>query len=259
MKPVRTFYKSIGDISVYCEVFAKGDLADNTDAEGLFLLGKNNCIIFSHGNGEDGRIFSSVIESLCEDYYCITLDSRGHGKTEAGKEEFTVDLLAEDISKVADALNLGKFSICGFSDGGNAAITYAFRHPERISKLCVVGANLNPAGMVLSAKLEIFIKCAIASLSKDKNDEKWLKYQLLSLMANYPHISPRMLKNITCPTIVVDASRDLIQKKHTELITNSFPGAKRITVPDSTHNVFFSNPEYTAQMLNDFFNNKKPV
>lgn len=253
MTPIQTFYKFIGDISLYCEVFAKGALASQTDSEGEFLAGKENCIIFTHGNGEDGRIFSSVIENLCENNYCITVDSRGHGKTEPGKEEFTVDLFSEDISKLADALELGKFSLCGFSDGGNAALTYAFRHPERLNKLCVVGANLNPSGMTFSAKLKIFTECFFTSLSKNKNDNAWLKYQLLSLMANYPHISPRMLRNITCPTLVVDAQHDLIQKKHTELIAKSIPDAKKVMVPKSSHNIFFSNPEYTSQMLKNFF------
>lgn len=253
MTPIQTFYKSIGDISLYCEVFAKFAPESEPDAQGKFLAGKDNCIIFSHGNGEDGRIFSSVIDNLCEKDFCITVDSRGHGKTEPGKEEFTVDLLAEDISKLADALELGRFSLCGFSDGGNAALTYAFRHPERLNKLCVVGANLNPSAMTFSAKLEIFTKCFFASFSKNKNDASWLRYQLLSLMSNYPHISPRMLRNIACPTLVVDAQHDLIQKKHTALIASSIPAAKRITVPESTHNVFFSNPDFTANMLKEFF------
>lgn len=253
MTPVQTFYKSIGDISIYCEVFAKGELAVGCDPEGAFLSGKENCIIFSHGNGEDGRIFSSVIEPLCKDFYCIIMDSRGHGKTDSGSEDFTVDLLAEDISKLADALLLPKFSLCGFSDGGNAAITYAFRHPERLTKLCVVGANLNPQGLTFSAKVPIFSAYMIASSNKNKNQDAWLKYQLLSLMVNYPHISPRMLKNIVCPTLVVDAERDLIKKKHTELIAYSIPSSKRVTVPESSHNIFFSNPEYSAKILKSFF------
>jgi pimeloyl-ACP methyl ester carboxylesterase len=47
---------------------------------------------------------------------------------------------ARDLETVVDALALERFALLGISQGGAIAISYALRHPERVSKLILFGA-----------------------------------------------------------------------------------------------------------------------
>lgn len=255
MKPLFYTTKNIDDISIYFEIYAKNALAEefaNVFSDGKFTQKQDNVLVLLHGNGEDGSIFNSIVEQLSEICYCIVPDTRGHGKTTAGTMDFTVDLLAEDLSKLCDELNLGNFRLLGFSDGGNTAITYAVRHPERLSALIAAGANINPSGLSTSFLLTNRIKLAVAKASKDKNEKSNLRYQLLSLMINHPHINPRLLRNIPCPALIMCAEKDLIKKSHTELIASSIKNSKLITVPDSTHDIFNTNHNFTTAAIKEF-------
>lgn len=257
MHTLATVTKKIDDISVYFEIYSERVTAEEFtslfDGE-KFIYKTDDCIVLLHGNGEDHRVFSHQTDVLCSSFtYVIAVDSRGHGRSTAGTEDFSIDLMAEDLAKLCDEINLGSFSLLGFSDGGNIALTYAVRHPERLSALAVSGANLNPSGMKTGFQIKVAIDCAIAKLSKDKDEDKKLKYQLLALMANHPHISSRLLSNIRCKTLVMAGERDLIKRAHTELIAKSIPNARLEIVSDCSHFTFGERPQEVNGILKEFF------
>lgn len=45
-------------------------------------------------------------------------------------------------------------------------------------------------------------------------------------MVNEPHISPESLSGITSPTLVIAGTRDLVKRRHTELIASSIPNSQ---------------------------------
>lgn len=249
--------KSIDDISMYFEIYSESVSAEEFESlfDGeKFIYKTDDCIVLLHGNGEDNNVFARQKEALCSAFtYVLALDSRGHGRTTAGTEEFSIDLMAEDLAKLCDEINLGSFSLLGFSDGGNIALTYAVRHPERLSALAISGANLNPSGMKTAFQIKVAIDCAIAKLSKDKSKEKRIKHQLLSLMAKHPHISSRLLSNIRCKTLVMAGERDLIKRSHTELIARSIQNARLEIIPDCSHFTFGDKPQEVNDILKNFF------
>lgn len=258
MQPAIQMTKKIDDIEIYFEIYAKGELLEcfsNNFTDGQFVRRADNIIVLLHGNGGSLNEFSGNVEAWCEKNYCIAVDSRGHGKTTAGESDYTIDLMAEDLSKLCDEMNIGKFKIIGFSDGGNIALTYAVRHPERLSALVCSGANINPSGLKFLSWIPIYLHYLSAKAAKNNSKDSWLKYQLLSLMINYPHISPRLLKNIDCPALIIDGDRDMIKPAHTQLITDSIPGAVRKTIRNCGHNTFYEKPEVINRMISEFIEN----
>lgn len=257
MTPTLSFYKSVDDIRMYCEIFSQNA---NPDAlppfeNERFVTPPERMLILLHGNGEDGRIFSSQIEDFCREFTVMTVDSRGQGKTTAGNQPFTVDLLAEDLSRLCDESGIGRFSLIGFSDGGNVALTYAVRHPERVCALVTAGANLIPQGMKMSFYLPLLLQYRAASAKTNHDEESRVRYELLSLMVNYPHISHRLLSNIACPCLILDGQHDLIKKSHTDSIAASIRNAKRVTVPNAGHNVFGDNAAFVNREILQFLLN----
>jgi pimeloyl-ACP methyl ester carboxylesterase/DNA-binding CsgD family transcriptional regulator len=53
--------------------------------------------------------------------------------------EFSVDAWVRDLEAVVDALGLERFPLLGLSQGAAVGITYAVRHPQRISHLIISG------------------------------------------------------------------------------------------------------------------------
>jgi pimeloyl-ACP methyl ester carboxylesterase len=54
--------------------------------------------------------------------------------------EMSLELWVRDLETVVDAAGVARFALMGISQGGAVAISYAARHPERVSHLILHGA-----------------------------------------------------------------------------------------------------------------------
>lgn len=70
----------------------------------------------------------------------IRYDQRGCGLSDRDINEFSLEAWISDLEAVVDSLGLKQFPLFGMSQGGAVAISYARRHPERVSRLILVGA-----------------------------------------------------------------------------------------------------------------------
>lgn len=92
-------------------------------------------IIFIHGFPFNKSMWKEQIEALKESYRTIAYDVRGHGNTETGEDEFSIDLFAGDLVSLMDILKIDKAIICGLSMGGYIALNAVEKYPERIDAL----------------------------------------------------------------------------------------------------------------------------
>ena len=69
------------------------------------------------------------------------LDLRNHGKS-FHSDEFSYEIMAQDVYDYCKANNLEKINIIGHSMGGKTAMLFAVTYPERIEKLIV--ADIGP-------------------------------------------------------------------------------------------------------------------
>ena len=70
----------------------------------------------------------------------IRYDERGCGLSAHDVDDFSIDAFVRDLEAVVDDLALERFPLLGVSQGGPIAISYAARHPERVSHLILLGA-----------------------------------------------------------------------------------------------------------------------
>lgn len=101
-------------------------------------------VILQHGFGRSGRMWFSIVPHLARDYRIICPDMRGLGRSREGfhPESVTVDLLVEDLLRIADAEHLDTFHLVGESLGGSLGLALAARAPARVRTLSVIGAPL---------------------------------------------------------------------------------------------------------------------
>ena len=193
--------------------------------------GSGEPLILLHGNGENSGYFLGQIGVFAKAFRVYALDTRGHGKTPRGAAPFTIRQFADDLLGFMDAQQLEKAHLLGFSDGGNIAMVFAIRHPERVGRLILNGANLDPAGVKPSVQIPIEIGYRIARRFAGRSASARRNAELLGLMVNDPNVSPGELAGIRAKTLVIAGTRDMIRKKHTERIAAGIPGAELVFLP----------------------------
>ena len=211
-------------------------------------------LILLHGNGEDGGYFAHQMEYFKDRYRVIAVDTRGHGRSPRGEKPFTIRQFAEDLRDFMDEHGINKAHILGFSDGGNIALIFAMKYPERVDHLILNGANLTADGMKLSVWIPIItgyriaqLKLKAAKAAGRENPRAEHDKELLGLMVNDPNINgEKLLRNRNpefrkMPKLVIAGDRDMIKDSHTKLIWRCLPGAELKILP-GTH--FIAKDEY---------------
>lgn len=193
--------------------------------------GQGYPLILLHGNGEDYTYFDHQIDMFARHYHVYALDTRGHGQTPRGTRPFTIRQFADDLLGFMDAHHIERAHLLGFSDGGNIAIVFAIRYPERVGRLIVDGANLDTGGVKRRFQIPIEIGYHIARLFARRSDSARQHADLLGLMVNDPNIPVASLARIQARTLVVAGTNDMIREKHTRLIAASIPDAQLVIIP----------------------------
>jgi pimeloyl-ACP methyl ester carboxylesterase/DNA-binding CsgD family transcriptional regulator len=79
------------------------------------------------------------LDRLGESHTVVRYDERGCGLSDAALGEPSVETWVGDLEAVVGATGLDRFALLGVSQGAAIAVTYAARHPERISDLVLYG------------------------------------------------------------------------------------------------------------------------
>ncbi len=207
--------------------------------------GEGDELILLHGNGEDHTNFSAQIEAFSAYYRTIALDSRGHGLSPRGDKPFTLEQFADDLYDFMLDKAIAKAHILGFSDGANAALIFALKHPEMVMKLILNGGNLFPGGCKKSV-LDL-VKREYDKAVEEKNERV---RSLMALMLFEPDISPSSLSSLDMPVLVIAGTDDMIKKSHTKLIAESIPFS-RLCFIDGDHFVAYErSAEFNRIVLN---------
>jgi pimeloyl-ACP methyl ester carboxylesterase/DNA-binding winged helix-turn-helix (wHTH) protein len=80
------------------------------------------------------------LRELSHRHRLIRYDERGCGLSDWDVPDFSLEAWVRDLETVVDAAGLDRFPLLGISQGGPVAVTYAVRHPERVSHLVLLGA-----------------------------------------------------------------------------------------------------------------------
>lgn len=92
-------------------------------------------IIFIHGFPFNKSMWKQQVEALKDNYRVIAYDVRGHGNSDAGAVDFSIDLHANDLICLMDALKIDKAMLCGLSMGGYIALNAIENYPDRFDAL----------------------------------------------------------------------------------------------------------------------------
>jgi 3-oxoadipate enol-lactonase len=95
------------------------------------------------------------MKALANHFRAITYDIRGHGESDIGDGQYTIEFFVDDLLSLLDHLVIDRAIICGLSMGGYIALRAYERSPERITALVLCDtkseADTNEARLKRSA------------------------------------------------------------------------------------------------------------
>jgi pimeloyl-ACP methyl ester carboxylesterase len=102
------------------------------------------------------------ISALAANRFVIAPDSRAHGRSSDSNQPLGYELMANDMLKLLDKLNIAETDVVGWSDGAIIGLDLAMHHPERVRRLVAFGADYDVDGWDMD-------KCPFSSAEDDKN------------------------------------------------------------------------------------------
>lgn len=108
----------------------------------------NPTIIFIHGYALCSPIWSHQFDLLRDEYDLVSIDLRGHGASDVGTDEITLERLALDLKEVIEQLELERVVLVGNSAGGVVSMAYLKDHSDHADKhvvgMCLVSTLAHP-------------------------------------------------------------------------------------------------------------------
>lgn len=105
--------------------------------------GQGPAIIVLHGYTGSHKDWAAQIPVLAEHYRVVSMDHRGHGKSEApsSASDYSVKIMAEDARGLLRHLGIDRSCIMGHSMGGFMALELVLAYPEMVSALVLVDTS----------------------------------------------------------------------------------------------------------------------
>lgn len=99
-------------------------------------------IVLLHGFTSNLSIwmFGGVMEGLADEYRVSAVDIRGHGATSVTPDGYTSDVIADDLLRWLDHVQIETAAILGHSFGGVVATHLASQHPDRVRAIILSDA-----------------------------------------------------------------------------------------------------------------------
>ena len=110
---------------------------------------------FAHEN------FGFVTDKMTPHFKVIEFDLRGYGLSERPEQEYSMDIWADDVKGLFDAIGVERAHVHGTSMGGMVALAFAGRHPEHVDGLVLDCASAK-SDFMARAHWEVWKQLALA-------------------------------------------------------------------------------------------------
>jgi 3-oxoadipate enol-lactonase len=257
----------VGDINIYYEIHGKGEP-----------------LVIIHGTGGSVDSYSTHISVFSQLYRVIIFDPRGTGQSDAPDIPYTIDIMADDLAGLLDAIGIDSLHILGESMGGMIAQQFTLRHPERVRSLILAGTTCGGSHSIISndpelmefyqhagqpAPKEFFIQMARLTFSRDfieKNPdlikqtiEKLLEHpaspqgQMRLMQAVMSYDMYEKLPEIKAPTLVIHGDADrIVPVENARILASRIPNAELVILKKMGHLFMFEAFDESNRIILDF-------
>ena len=143
-------------------------------------------IIFIHGFPFNKSMWNGQIEALKDNFRVIAYDIRGHGNSDPGIDDFSIELFVIDLLRLMEKLKLEKSILCGLSLGGYIALNTVLKYPDRFD-----GLILNDTQCIADTPEIKETRCTAIIRIKEKGVEQYADEIIKKLFASESFIKKR--------------------------------------------------------------------
>jgi pimeloyl-[acyl-carrier protein] methyl ester esterase len=253
-------------------------------------------LLLIHGWGMHGGMWGGVVERLAEHFHVLAVDLPGHGfsvgrdsSRSSGDVGINPDLLDAIVDELAAQFD-EPLAVCGWSLGGQIALRWAAREPEKITRLALVASTpcfVRKPGWECAMAQETLAEFA-AALQQDyaatlrrflalqvrgSDNERALLAALRGALMSRGEPDPEALEaglgilrdcdlrdalpGIKQPALVVCGDRDtLAPPQAAHYLAAQLPHARLVEIKGAAHAPFLSHLEEFVGQLIQFIENK---
>jgi pimeloyl-ACP methyl ester carboxylesterase len=219
------------------------------------VYGEGQPLLIIHGNGGSIDNFVNQIPYFAKKYKVIIADSRAQGKSADSNDSLSYEMMTDDYAALLSAMRIDSAFVIGWSDGGIEGLLLAIRHPEKVKKLAVTGANLWPDSTAVDKDVIAMITPYYNILKKNqnKNPKEKANWKLMRLLVEEPHIALNTIQTIQCPSLIIGGDHDVIKEEHTMLIYKNIKQSYLWILPNSGHSTPIIYKDEFNKTVDDFF------
>jgi 3-oxoadipate enol-lactonase len=209
----------------------------------------------------------------------LTYDMRGQGRSDHPESEYSLDLHADDLAALMDALDLGQAHLVGTSYGGELNLVMGARFPERCRTLVII-ASVSHSEPPLAAAIARWRAAAIRgdaaaffrAIAPDVYSDAFLAAHpdwlaqaeerapafdleaAVRLIESFQRFDQRAtLSAIRIPTCIVSAERDILKPPASgEYLHAAIANSEFHLVPGAGHAVVLERPAEVNAIVLDF-------
>lgn len=238
-------------------------------------------VVFIHGFPFSHAMWEPQMMALPNDVRAVSYDVRGHGQSDPGDGQYTIELFVDDLIGLLDELAIRQAVICGLSMGGYIALRAVERHPDRVRALVLCNtrseadpneARIKRAGQMKSVKqtgskpfAEGFVKAVFAGETFTKNPGIVGTIQGI-IASTPPHViagtllalaartdTTPALPGIKVPTLIMVGEHDtLTPPAASEAMHKAIKGSELKIIPGAAHMSNLENPAVFNEHLLKF-------
>lgn len=236
-------------------------------------------IVLIHGAANDGDVWQQVGRGLsAAGYPVMTPDLPGHGLS-GGKPLSSIEALADWVIALLDAAKIEKAILVGHSMGSLIALEATARHPQRVSRLALLGCSAPmPVSGALLGMAQKNPDSACRMIMKFSHTPQfhltgggghgvWGPGVTLAIMRRSPHgVLAIDLDNcnryqhgleaaagVSCPTLLVVAHKDrMTPARNVQPLQSALTDATRSEIADCGHAMMNEQPARIVEALHRF-------
>jgi pimeloyl-ACP methyl ester carboxylesterase len=232
-------------------------------------------VLLQHFTGHMDSWDPAVVNGLAKDRPVVVFDNTGVGQS-SGSTPDNVAQMAEDAARFMSALGLTNADLLGFSLGGFVAQQLAFKYPDRVRTLVLVGTApqggeehlldvldearshkeapdirlplfFTPSEASQAAGRAFVSRASARTTSRDReSDDSVTGPQAKALIEWCASKDPEhsILRGIAHPVLIVCGSNDtMLPDQNAYFMLKRLKNAQLILYPDSGHGALFQYPE----------------
>lgn len=248
-------------------------------------------IVFVHGFPTSGHLWSEVVPLVPAGHRVVVVDMLGYGRSDrpgpGAQQELSIRAHADRLLALLDVLGINYACVVGHDLGGGVAQSLAVRHPQRVSRLCLVSSvafdawpprevqlaramlpltrHLPPTWLLSLLRTDLLrgytehergarsIELFVKPFATDEGRDAFMQHLLAIDSAQTQELAPR-LADLVQPTAILWGQHDpFLPASLAQRLHDAIPGSTLDIIPHARHFVPEEAPHRLAEAIGALF------